>query len=143
MREEYLPHARQSLAASALPDGAAFYRAQIRRYVTLDLTPGEIHARGLRRGRADPRLRWKRSSRSWPGKARWPSSSTFLRTDPQFYAKTPDELMGVSAYVDKRMDARIHDVLGFLPRQRHTIAPGAGRDRADLHRRARRLRNAA
>jgi uncharacterized protein (DUF885 family) len=122
MREEYLPHARQSLAASALPDGAAFYRAQIRRFVTLDLTPGEIHARGLAevariRGEMEAIL----EELAWEGTMA--EFFTFLRTDPQFYAKTPDELMGVSAYVDKRMDARIHDVLGFLPRQRHTIAP--------------------
>jgi uncharacterized protein (DUF885 family) len=47
----------------------------------------------------------------------------FLRTDPQFYAKSPDELMGISAYVAKRMDGKLKEVLGFLPRHRFAIRP--------------------
>ena len=60
----------------------------------------------------------------------------FLNTDPQFYAKTPDELMGVSAYVakrDRREDRRL-----FRPAAAPAVRdhPGAGRARALLHRRA-------
>ena len=47
----------------------------------------------------------------------------FLRTDPQFYAKTPDELLGVSAYVAKRVDGKLKDTIGLLPRYRFTIVP--------------------
>ena len=47
----------------------------------------------------------------------------FLRTDPQFVARTPDELMGVSAYAAKRVDGRLADYFGFLPRHRFTIRP--------------------
>src|SRR5690349_11983203 len=35
-RDEYLTHARKTLAAEDLPDGKAFYRQQIREYTTLD-----------------------------------------------------------------------------------------------------------
>ena len=54
-RDEYVPQARTTLAAEALPDGKAFYRQQIHEYTTLDLTPDAIHQIGLRRGREDPR----------------------------------------------------------------------------------------
>src|SRR5690606_31194256 len=47
-REEYVPNARETLAAEAMPDGKAWYRQQIREYTTLDLDPQEIHAIGLR-----------------------------------------------------------------------------------------------
>ena len=47
----------------------------------------------------------------------------FLNTDPQFYAKTPDELMGVSAYVAKRVDGKIGNYFGLLPRRRFGIIP--------------------
>ena len=47
-REEYVPRARTTLAAEAMPDGQAYYRQQIREYTTLDMTPDEIHAIGLR-----------------------------------------------------------------------------------------------
>ena len=47
MREDYLPHTRETLAARDLPDGDAFYQTQIRNFTTLDLTAEEIHATGV------------------------------------------------------------------------------------------------
>ena len=44
---EYLPAAREAIAITANPDGAACYRAAIRRYTTLDMSPGEVHRAGL------------------------------------------------------------------------------------------------
>lgn len=122
MRTEYLPNARASLAANQLPDGARFYQAQIRKYTTLDLTPEEIHQQGLSEvARIRDAMLGIVDEVDFDGGL--PEFFEFLRTDPQFYASTPDELMGVSAYVDKRMAAHIGDVLGFLPRKRHTISP--------------------
>ena len=122
MREDYLPNARTTLGAKELPDGEAFYQAQIREYTTLDLTPQEIHERGLAEvARIRAEMEAILVEVEFPGDM--PAFFEFLRTDPQFYAKTPDELMGVSAYVDKRMAAQLDKVLGFLPRQRHTISP--------------------
>ncbi|MEL7312977.1 MAG: DUF885 family protein [Pseudomonadota bacterium] len=122
MKNEYLPGARKEIAARQLPDGEAFYAAQIREFTTLDLTPEEIHQTGLREvARIREEMLTIIDEVEFDGDLA--AFFHFLRTDPQFYARTPDELMGVSAYVDKRMAAKIHDVLGFLPRQRHTIAP--------------------
>lgn len=122
MREDYLPSTRTALAARDLPDGEAFYQAQIRGFTTLDLTPREIHDTGLRevariRGEMEAIL----EELAWEGDMA--SFFEFLRTDPQFYAKTPDELMGVSAYVAKRMDGKLSETLGFLPRGRFAINP--------------------
>ncbi|MFK8054265.1 MAG: DUF885 family protein [Woeseiaceae bacterium] len=122
MRNEYLPKARTSLAAKALPDGPAFYQAQIQGYTTLDLSPETIHTRGVAEvARIREAMLAIIEEVEFDGDLA--AFFEFLRTDPQFYAKTPDELMGVSAYVAKRMDGKIHDVLGFLPRQRHSISP--------------------
>jgi uncharacterized protein (DUF885 family) len=122
MRDEYLPNARNELAASTLPDGEAFYRAQIRAFTTLDLTPAAIHSQGL-----EEVARIKAGMLAIIDEVGFEGDMAaffaFLRTDSRFYARTPDELMGVSAYVAKRMDAHIDKVLGFLPRQRFTIAP--------------------
>ena len=122
LETEYLPNARTTLAARDLPDGPAFYQTQIREYTTLDLTPEEIHERGLSEV-ARIRTAMLEIVDEVGFEGGLPEFFEFLRTDPQFYARTPDELMGVSAYVDKRMAAKIHEVLGFLPRQRHTIMP--------------------
>jgi uncharacterized protein (DUF885 family) len=126
MREEYLPNARTTLAARRLPDGKAFYQSQILAFTTLDLTPEEIHQRGLAEvARIRTEMLAILAEVDFDGDLA--AFFTFLRTDPQFYAKTAEELMGVSAYVDKRMDAHIGDVLGFLPRKRltlHECSPG-------------------
>ena len=122
MRREYLPNARSTLAARDLPDGEAFYRAQIRGFTTLDLSPEAIHNMGLsevKRIRAQMQAILEELAFDGDMAAFF----EFLRRDPQFYARTPDELMGVSAYVAKRMDGKLADVLGFLPRRRFAINP--------------------
>ena len=122
LRSEYLPGARRGLAARDLPHGEDYYRAQIRAHTTLDLTPERIHEKGLEevariRGAMEAILQELDFSGNMA------DFFAFLRSDPQFYAETPDQLMGVSAYAAKRMDGRIHDVVGFMPRRRFTIAP--------------------
>ncbi|MEG3152622.1 DUF885 family protein [Sphingomonas sp. ZT3P38] len=121
-RETYLPGTRQTLAASALPDGKAFYRSQIREYTTLDLTPEQIHAIGLKEvARIDADMKATIAQTGFKGS--FAEFLAFLRSDPQFYARTPDELLGFSAYVAKRMDGRLKDVFTVLPRFRFTIQP--------------------
>jgi uncharacterized protein (DUF885 family) len=46
-RNEYVPQARTTLAAEAMPDGKAYYHQQIHEYTTLDLSPDAIHQIGL------------------------------------------------------------------------------------------------
>ncbi|MGI4876701.1 MAG: DUF885 domain-containing protein [Janthinobacterium lividum] len=121
-RDTYLPGARQTLAASALPDGKAFYRSQIREYTTLDLTPEAIHAIGLKEvARIDADMKATIAQTGFKGS--FAEFLAFLRSDPQFYARTPDELLGFSALVAKRMDGRLKDVFTVLPRYRFTIQP--------------------
>ncbi len=119
-RDTYLPGTRQTLAASALPNGKAFYRSQIREYTTLDLTPEEIHAIGLKEvARIEADMAATIAKTGFKGD--FAAFLAFLRSDPQFYARTPDELLGFSAYVAKRMDGRLKDVFTVLPRYRFTI----------------------
>ncbi len=121
-RNEYLPKARTSLAAEKMPDGKAFYQAQIRQFTTLDLTAEQIHQMGLKEvARIDAEMRETMKRAEFNGS--FEEFLTFLRTDPQFYAKTPDELMGVSAYVAKRADGELKNTFGTLPRYRYTIRP--------------------
>lgn len=122
MREEYVPQTRTSLAAKDMPDGPAYYQQQIRQYTTLDLTADEIHQIGLAEvARITAEMEKVKAEAGFEGTLQ--EFVTFLRTDPQFVARTPDELMGVSAYVAKRVDGVIGDYFGFLPRHRFTIRP--------------------
>ena len=121
-RSEYLPRTRTSLAATAMPDGRAYYQAMIRTYTTLDLTPEQIHAIGLgevARIRAEMETTMRRANFA----GTLPEFIHFLRTDPQFYARTPRELLAFAAYVVKRADGALGETIGTLPRYRHGIVP--------------------
>ena len=119
-RDEYLPKTRTSLAAREMPEGAAYYAQQIREYTTLDLTAEEIHRIGLAEvARITAAMESVKQEAGFEGSLQ--EFVQFLRTDPQFVARTPDELMGVSAYVAKRTDMKLGDYFGFLPRHRFGI----------------------
>jgi uncharacterized protein (DUF885 family) len=121
-RDEYLPKTRKTVAGEALPDGKAFYQSQIKEYTTTDLTAEQIHKIGLDEvARITTDMEKTKAAAGFSGSLA--EFITFLRTDPQFYAKTPDELMGVSAYTAKRMDGLLKTTIGFLPRYRFTIRP--------------------
>lgn len=122
MRDEYLPMARTTVGASALPDGAAYYQAMIEKFTTLPLTATAIHAIGLQEvARIRAEMEAVKARAGFSG-----SMAQFfdvLRTDPQFYAKTPRELLSYAAYVAKKADDRLGATIGFLPRRRHGIRP--------------------
>ena len=121
-RDEYVPGARSTLAAEALPDGKAYYRQQIREYTTLDLDPDAIHAIGLKEvDRIQKEMDATMKATGFTGDM--PAFLHFLRTDPRFYAKTPDELLMHAAWIAKRVDGKLAQYFGKLPRGRFGIEP--------------------
>jgi uncharacterized protein (DUF885 family) len=122
IRNEYLVKARTTIAASKLPDGAAFYQARIKKFTTLELTPTQIHEIGLgevARIKAEMQATMVKAG----FKGTLPEFYHFLRTDPQFYAKTPHQLLAEAAYIVKKADLKLKDTIGTLPRFRHGILP--------------------
>ena len=119
---EYYPKARTSVSAHDLPDGDAFYRASIREYTTTDRTPEEIHQLGLQQvALIEAQMRQTMLDSGFKGS--FADFLKFLKTDPKFKAKSPDDLMGVSSYVAKRTDNVIGNYFGKLPRRRFGIIP--------------------
>ncbi|MBU3078535.1 DUF885 domain-containing protein [Sphingomonas quercus] len=121
-RQDYLAQTRKTTAAEDMPDGKAYYQAQIKEYTTTDLTAEQIHQIGLKEvERIDADMHKTMAAAGFKGTIG--QFIEFLRTDPQFIARTPDELMGYSAYVSKRADGKLKDELGLLPRYRFAINP--------------------
>ncbi len=119
---EYYPKARTTLGASDLPDGAAYYRQQIRKFTTLDLSPDQIHRIGLAEvERIGKEMQEVMKSTGFAGDM--PAFLQFLRTDPRFYAKTPEELLMRAAWIAKRMDGKLPSLFGRLPRLPYTVEP--------------------
>ncbi len=122
MRTEYIPGTRTSLAAYDLPDGKSYYQEKIREFTTLDEDPETIHARGeseVRRLHADMLAVMTETG----FKGDFPAFLAFLRSDPQFQAKTPRELLMRAAWIAKRFDGKASQYFGMLPRARFTIEP--------------------
>ena len=121
-RTDYEPHARTALAAESLPDGRAYYQAQIYAYTTTRMSPDEIHALGLSE-MAKIRAEMIAAMQASGFKGDLPSFLHYLRTDPRFYAKTPDELLKDAAWIAKTFDGKVARYFGHPPRSRFAIRP--------------------
>ena len=122
VRGTYIPGARKELAAETLPDGKAYYRSVIKEYATTDMTPEQIHAIGLSEI-AKIRAEMQETMKEAKFDGDLPAFLQFLRTDPQFYAKTPQALLDRAAWTAKEVDRKIGRFIGHLPRQRFGIIP--------------------
>jgi uncharacterized protein (DUF885 family) len=121
-RNEYLPGTRTTLAAYDLPDGKAYYRSRILNFTTLDEDPAAIHAFGEAEvARLHAQMLSAMKETGFTGD--FPAFLAFLRKDPQFYAKTPEELLMRAAWIAKRFDGKASQYFGLLPRARFAIKP--------------------
>jgi len=122
LRNDYIPHARVALAAESLPDGKAYYRSKILEFTTLDMDPAAIHALGLSEV-AKIHAQMLETMKATGFKGDFPAFLHYLRTDPRFYAKTPQELLMRAAWISKEFDGKASQYFGYLPRQRFAIKP--------------------
>ncbi|HUM01351.1 MAG TPA: DUF885 domain-containing protein [Thermoanaerobaculia bacterium] len=122
MIREYIPGARPTVGASALPGGKEYYAFLVRHFTTLDVTPEQVHAIGLAEVQ---RIRAEMEAviRETAFEGSFAEFLTFLRTDPRFYAKTPEELLKQAAFTAKRIDAKLPSLFGRLPRQPYGVEP--------------------
>ena len=121
-RGEYFPGTRTTLAAYDLPEGRAYYQARIRQFTTLDQDPAAIHAFGESEvARLHEQMLGNMKETGFKGD--FPAFLAFLRKDPQFYAKTPEELLMRAAWIAKRFDGKAAQYFGQLPRARFAIRP--------------------
>ena len=119
---EYLPGARETIGASDLPDGEAYYADQVRWFTTLDLTPQEVHEIGLGEV-ARIRAEMEEVIREIGFEGSYAEFLDFLRTDPRFYPKTAQELLERAAWIAKTMDGKLPSLFATLPRVPYTVEP--------------------
>ena len=122
LREDYLPRAPETLGLVHRPGGREMYAYLVRGYTTTDLTPDEVHAIGLEevtriRARMDVEMR----AAGWTGD--FAGFLNFLRTDPQFYTTTREDLMEKASEMAKRADDGLPALFGTLPRLPYGVRP--------------------
>ena len=115
--------ASDTIGANVLPGGHAYYAFQIRRYTTLlNTSADEIHRIGLDEvARIRDEMRKILDELEFDGDLE--SFADFLRTDPQFYAETSEDLLKEAAYTAKRIDYAMPGFFGLLPRQPYGVVP--------------------
>jgi uncharacterized protein (DUF885 family) len=120
--KQYLPAGWVQVGIWQLPEGEAMYRFAVRLNTTIDMTPREIHEIGLsevRRIRAEmqaviDKLGYKGSFKEFVG---------FLRSDPQFYYKAPDQLLAAYRALTRRIDPTLVKLFKTLPRMPYGVEP--------------------
>lgn len=122
IRDEYIPGARETLAAEQLPNGKEYYQQRIREYVTYDWTAEQIHQIGLKEvARIRAEMETVMRQTGWKGD--FAGFLAFMKTDEQFVAKTPYELIAKTTYIINKVNGKIGETIGLLPRHRFTILP--------------------
>lgn len=122
LKTEYGPKARHAVGIGTTDEGRAHYEALVRYFTTLDITPDEVHQIGLDevariRGEMDAII----EEVGFEGT--FLEFLDFLRTDPQFYATSEEELLKQAAWLAKQIDGQMPAFFRTLPRLSYGVIP--------------------
>lgn len=120
-QSEYYPKTRSAIGISKIPNGKAFYQSRIEYYTTLPLSPEEIHQKGLEEV-ALIKLRMEEVIKRVGFKGDLSAFIDYLRTDPQFYAQSAEELLRFTRDVCKKIDEQLPRYFITLPRKPYGVA---------------------
>lgn len=120
--DNYYLTTRDEIGVRSTPRGNDFYQNRINFYTTLDLNAEQIHQIGLDEV-ARIRLEMDKIISEVEFKGSFEDFFTFLRTDKQFYAKSPKELLMFARDVSKRLDEQLPRYFSTLPRKPYGVAP--------------------
>ena len=120
--DEYLPAAFDQVGVWQMPQGADYYACLTRRHTTTALTPQQIHEKGLSEvARIHSEMQAILEKVGFKGTL--PDFFKKLRTDPQFFYKTPEELLEAYRALAKRIDPNLVKVFKTLPRTPYGVTP--------------------
>ena len=118
----YYSQTRKTLGVSETPNRKAYYQSRIDYYSTLEMTPDSIHNLG-RSEVARIRKQMEQIKDEVEFKGPLTDFITYLRTSPQFYAKTPEELLKHARNIAKKLDEQLPRYFITLPRKPYGVAP--------------------
>jgi uncharacterized protein (DUF885 family) len=118
--KEYLPACFDQVGVWQVPHGDELYAYEVRRYTTTNLTPEQVHEIGLKEvARIRAEMEKIREQTGFKGTRE--EFFKFLRTDPQFFYKTPDELFEAYKALAKTVDPNLVKVFRTLPREPYGV----------------------
>jgi uncharacterized protein (DUF885 family) len=121
--EEYFPKTRTSIGISETPNGNLYYQNRINYYTTsTQYSADDIHSIGLKEvARIKTEMEKIISELNFQGS--FSDFLNFLRTDPQFYATSPKQLLMIARDMAKRADEQLPRFFKTLPRKPYGVAP--------------------
>lgn len=122
LQNEYYPHAREEVGISGAKNGKEFYEQRVKYFTSLDITPDEVFDIGQREvARIKKDMEGVIKELNFEGS--FADFIEFLRTDPQFYAKTPKEILGYASWLSKKIENEMPKYFGKLPRMPFSVKP--------------------
>jgi uncharacterized protein (DUF885 family) len=114
LRDEYLPSCRNTIAASSLPGGPAYYAFAVKENTTTTMTPHEIHQLGLQEvARIQAEMKTVMKQAGFDGS--FAEFVVLLNTDHRFYYKTEDELITGYRVILARANAQLPKLFATVP----------------------------
>ncbi|MGQ0801420.1 MAG: DUF885 domain-containing protein [Pseudomarimonas sp.] len=122
IRDDYMPHTRDSVSLAALPDGAAWYAFRVKAMTTTDLDPEAIHALGLSEvARILGEMDAVRREVKFEGDLK--AFFKHLANDDRFYFKSEAEVIAAYQDVQKRIDAQLPKLFDIFPKANYEVRP--------------------
>jgi uncharacterized protein (DUF885 family) len=122
LADEYLAHAHETPGVSALPDGAACYRAELRNYTSLDLDPREVHELGVRR-LAELEAEMKQITQRAFGTTDLLAVMQQIKTDPRYTYRDKDDITKQTETALARARAALPTAFHLLPNEEFVLEP--------------------
>lgn len=119
LTDTYIPEARETIAATDMPNGQEYYEHKVRHHTTLDRSPEEIHTTGKQEVKRIRKQMMEIAEQE--GYEDFDSFVEFLRNDEQFYANSEEELLKETSYILKRLDGQLPKFFNTLPRMPYGI----------------------
>ena len=117
---EYLPETRVTIGVSNFPDGLAYYKDRVQHYTTTNLSYEEIYQLGLKEvARIKNEMLQVIKEANFTGTLR--EFIAYLRSDPEFYAPTGEQLLKEASFIAKKADGMLPSLFGKLPRQPYGV----------------------
>jgi len=120
--DNYMPKAQGEIGVRAIPGGEEYYEHRVRYFATDNISPKEVFDIGM--AEVDRiKTEMEQIIKEVKFEGSFDDFQAFLRTSPQFYAKSPQEILNKAAWITKQMEGELPKYFGKLPMMPLTVKP--------------------
>lgn len=120
MVKQYIPNARQTIGISHFSHGNDYYQNRVKYFTTTDMSAKQVHQIGLSEV-ARIKAQMEQIIEKLQFNGSFAQFIEYLRTSPQFYATSAEQLLKEASYISKQMDAKLPSLFNHLPRNPYGV----------------------